>query len=167
MKKKGKIVTAVAGIFLFLTSATLFGGGKKGPTAITGVAIPEGYRSWKVVSASHRTDKGEIRLILANDVAYEAFQKKTLPFPDGSILAKLAYKAEKHPAWEAALVPGKPMRQEFMVKDSKRFSKTGGWGFGRFVDGKPVGDEKLYASCFPCHESGAADQDYVFTRFSP
>jgi hypothetical protein len=69
--------------------------------------------------------------------------------------------------WETALVPGAAQRQEFMVKDTKKFASTGGWGFGRFVDEKPVGDEKLYTTCFPCHAANVKDNDYVFTRFVP
>ncbi len=170
MKKAVIIVATFLPIFLLITllciDNPLAGEGKKA-VAPTGVELPEGYRNWAVISASHRTDKGEIRLILGNDIAIEAFKKGTLPFPDGTIIAKLAYKAEKHAAWESALVPGKPMRQEFMVKDSKKYADTGGWGFGRFVDGKPVEDTKVYASCFPCHKARASSQDFVFTRFAP
>ncbi len=141
-------------------------GGEK-TAAVTGVTVPEGYRTWTVIAPSYRTDKDEIRLILGNAIAADAARNNTRPYPDGAILAKLAYKGVKSGEWEAALVPGTPQRQEFMVKDSKKYPSTGGWGFGRFVDGKPVGDEKLYATCFPCHQANVKDNDYVFTRFAP
>lgn len=135
--------------------------------AITGITVPEGYRSWEIIAPSHRTDKDEIRLILGNGIAARAARENIRPYPDGAILAKLAYKSLKSSEWEAALVPGEPQRQEFMVKDSEKYASTGGWGFGRFVDEKPVGDEKLYATCFPCHEANVKDNDYVFTRYAP
>jgi hypothetical protein len=52
-----------------------------------------------------------------------------------------------------------------MVKDSKKYAATGGWGFGDFKDGKPS-DEAMHKACFPCHEP-FKDSDYVFTRYAP
>ncbi|MGH8100561.1 MAG: cytochrome P460 family protein, partial [Chthoniobacterales bacterium] len=53
----------------------------------------------------------------------------------------------------------------FMVKDSKKYAATGGWGFGDFTNGKP-GNEKLMKTCFACH-APAKDRDFVFTRYAP
>jgi hypothetical protein len=52
-----------------------------------------------------------------------------------------------------------------MVKDSKKYAATGGWGFADFKDGRP-GDKALHETCFPCH-TPAKDRDYVFTRYAP
>ncbi len=52
-----------------------------------------------------------------------------------------------------------------MVKDSKKYAATGGWGFADFKNGKP-GDEELHKTCFPCHQP-AADRDFVFARYAP
>lgn len=133
---------------------------------VFGVTIPEGYRSWAVVAPSHRPDKDEVRAILGNETAMKAYRDKTLPFPDGSVIAKLAWKRVKSAEFEEAFVPGAPQRIEFMVKDSKKYAATGGWGFGRFVDGAPA-DEKAHNSCWPCHEASAKAQDFVFTRYAP
>jgi len=54
---------------------------------------------------------------------------------------------------------------EFMVKDSEKYASTGGWGFGRFIDGKPV-DAAQHKTCFACHEAGVKGHDYVFTRLA-
>ena len=54
---------------------------------------------------------------------------------------------------------------QFMVKDSKKYAETGGWGFADFKNGKP-GNEDLHKTCFPCHQP-AKDRDYVFTRYAP
>jgi Cytochrome P460 len=60
---------------------------------------------------------------------------------------------------------GPPMNVQFMVKDSKKYAATGGWGFADFKDGKPQ-DESVHKTCFPCHELAKA-RDFVFTRYSP
>jgi hypothetical protein len=54
---------------------------------------------------------------------------------------------------------------QFMVKDSKKYAASGGWGFADFTNGKP-GDGALHEKCFPCH-APAKDRDYVFTRYAP
>ena len=55
---------------------------------------------------------------------------------------------------------------QFMVKDSKKYAATGGWGFAQFdKDGKPA-DEAKHKTCFPCHEPAKA-RDFVFTRYAP
>ena len=136
--------------------------------AVTGVVMPAGYREWVAVAPSHRTDKGHIRLMLASPTMVKAYRAGTLPFPDGSTIAKLVYSAVNSPTWDAAVVPGEPVSIEFMVKDSARFPQNKGWGFGRFApDGTPRGDEALYQTCFPCHQANVADTDYVFTRWAP
>lgn len=138
-------------------------GGATSP--VFGVAVPEGYRTWQVVAPSHRTDKDEIRVVLGNDIAMKAYREKTLPFPDGTILAKLAWKRVESAEFKNAFVPGEPQRIEFMVKDARKYEKTGGWGFGRFVDGKPA-DETAHGTCFPCHEANVKGHDFVFTRYA-
>jgi hypothetical protein len=53
-----------------------------------------------------------------------------------------------------------------MVKDSKKYAATGGWGFAQFKNGKSDADEKLLKTCFPCHEP-IKSRDYVFTQYAP
>ena len=60
---------------------------------------------------------------------------------------------------------GSAVNVQFMVKDSKKYAASGGWGFADFTNGKP-GDEALHAKCFPCHQP-AKDRDYVFTHYAP
>jgi hypothetical protein len=89
-----------------------------------------------------------------------------LPFPDGSILVKLAYKRVQSNEFPAAFVPGSPTTVQVMVKDSKRYASTGGWGFGRFLGGVPV-DEAQHRTCFACHAAHVHGHDFVFTRYAP
>jgi hypothetical protein len=60
---------------------------------------------------------------------------------------------------------GSAVNVQFMVKDSKKYAASGGWGFADFTNGKP-GNEALHEKCFPCHQPGK-DRDYVFTRYAP
>ena len=62
-------------------------------------------------------------------------------------------------------VPGDPQRVEFMVKNATKYAATGGWGFGRFINGKPA-DEKVHGICWPCHEANVKGHDFVFTRYA-
>ena len=132
--------------------------------APTGVTIPKGYRNWQVIAPSQRDDTDEIRVILGNNIAMKAFRANTLPFPDGTILAKLAWKRAKSTEFDNTFVPGDPVKVEIMVKNSKKYASTGGWGFGRFIDGKPA-DEKQHATCWPCHVANVKGHDFIFTRY--
>ena len=134
---------------------------------IFGVAIPAGYRQWELIAPSQETGRlDELRGILGNAIAMKAYREGTLPFPDGAVLAKLAWKHVPSPEFDGAFVPGDPMTLQIMVKDSKRYVATGGWGFGRFLDGKAV-DEAQHRTCFPCHQAYVNGHDFVFTRYAP
>jgi Cytochrome P460 len=139
---------------------------------IYGVKIPEGYRDWKLISVAHEEGElNDLRAILGNDIAINAFSDGTFPFPDGAIIARLAWKyvpsAENNAAFgrDQSFVPGAATNVQFEVKDSKKYAETGGWGFGEFKDGKPS-DEAMHKTCFPCHES-AKGRDFIFTHYAP
>jgi hypothetical protein len=133
---------------------------------IFGVAIPKGYRQWELVAVSYETAFDEFRGILGNTLAIGAYKESTLPFPDGTMFAKLAWKRVPSAEFNGAFVPGAATTVQFMVKDSKKYASTGGWGFGRFIDGKPV-DEAQHKTCFACHQANVKNHDLVFTRFAP
>ena len=89
-----------------------------------------------------------------------------MPFPEGAILAKLAWKHVQSPEFEPASIPGAATTVQIMVKDSKKYASTGGWGFGRFTSGKPA-NEGQHETCFACHEARVQGHDFVFTRLAP
>jgi hypothetical protein len=142
---------------------------------IFGIKIQNGYRDWKLISVAHEEGNlNDLRGILGNDIAVAAYRTGKLPFPDGAIIARLAWaytpSEENNRAFGRAqsFVAGAPTPShlQFMVKDSKRYAATGGWGFAQFdKDGTPV-DEAPLKTCFPCHKP-ASDRDFVFTRYSP
>lgn len=141
------------------------GGGAVSP--IFGVPIPDGYRRWELVAAAQETDPlDELRAVLGNAAAMRAYGEGTLPFPDGTVLVKLAWHRVQSGEFPPAFVPGAPTTVQVMVKDSRRYADTGGWGFGRFVDGKPA-DEAQHRTCFGCHSANVRDHDLVFTRLAP
>jgi Cytochrome P460 len=106
---------------------------------IFGVTIPAGYRQWELVAVAHEAGLYELRSILGSALALQAYRNRTIPFPDGAILAKLVWKHVPSSEFKGAFVPRTATTTvQVMVKDSKKYASTGGWGFGRFVDGKPV-----------------------------
>ncbi|BAR56362.1 hypothetical protein ACVIWV_008424 [Bradyrhizobium diazoefficiens] len=134
---------------------------------IFGVTIPAGYRQWELVApAEEAAPLDELRAVVGNQVAVDAYQAGKLPFPDGTILVKRAWKRKRSPEFASATIPGAATTIQVMVKDSRKYASTGGWGFGRFVNGKPV-DEAQHRTCFACHEARAKSRDYVFTRLAP
>jgi hypothetical protein len=133
---------------------------------IYGVTIPDGYRQWEFVApALESAPLNELRVVVGNKTATGAYRKGTLPFPEGTILVKLAWRQTQSTEFETATVPGAATTVQVMVKDSKKYAATSGWGFGRFINGKPV-DEGQHQTCFACHESRAKSRDYVFTRYA-
>ncbi len=139
--------------------------GSKSP--IFGVSIPDGYRRWELVAPAQETEPlNELRAVLGNTAAIAAYQAGTLPFPDGTIFVKLAWRHVQSTEYAPAFVPGASTTVQVMVKDAKQYAGTGGWGFGRFVDGKPV-DEAQHRTCFGCHAAKVRNHDFVFTRFAP
>ena len=134
--------------------------------------MPDGYRDWKWIASAHEEGSvNSLGAVLGNDVAVEAYREGELPFPDGTIIAALHchYVAsdENNKVFGQAqsFVPGAPTNVQFMVKDSKKYAATGGWGFGHFQNGKPAASAAM-KSCFPCHEK-ATGSDLVFTRYAP
>jgi hypothetical protein len=136
------------------------------PVAPNGIAYYSEFMKWKVVAPSYREDKGQIRIITGNEIAVAALHAGKKPLPDGSVLAKVAWKAEKLPSFPVATVPGDFAQVEFMVKDANKYKETGGWGFARFVGNelKPYGKDTGYVKeCFGCH-TPVANNDYLFTH---
>jgi hypothetical protein len=146
--------------------------GKTPAGAVYMTQIPPGYRDWRLISVAH--EEGNLHsfaAMLGNDTAIKAYREKTLPYPDGTIIAALHYShtpsAENNKVFGDAqsFVPGPPTNVQFEIKDSKKYAATGGWGFGSFgTDGKPSAETAM-KTCYPCHAK--ASHDFVFTRYAP
>ena len=152
-----------------------------------GLAFSEirGYEQWQVVGPSITEAANVIRVIVANPVMIKAYQEGVpgngKPFPEGSKIVKLEWRPKKitDPPFSAStpdIVPGDLAQVEFIVKDSKRFSDTRGWGYGMFdynaasgtfapattASKPPVGHDARCGAA--CHEL-AASKDYIFTTY--
>lgn len=165
--KLGQIGLFVAGITIAASSFAVEGRTVPKVSPIYGVSLPVGYRQWELIAPARETAPlNELRVVLGNSIAVDAYKRGTLPFPDGTVLVKLAWKDTQSPEFESASVPGAATTIQVMVKDSKRYAAKGGWGFGRFISGEPA-DTAQHRTCFACHEARVKQHDFVFTRFAP
>lgn len=132
--------------------------------APNGIAFPRDYRDWRAISSTERFDNHTLRQILGNDVAVRAVAENRIkPWPDGAMLAKVSWIAIKDE--DGALKPGAFYQVEFMIRDSKKYARTLGWGWARWrgMELKPYGkDADFTEECVGCHAPLAAT-DYVFS----
>jgi hypothetical protein len=180
--KRNKIVTiaAVSGLFALVGSWAIAAQDKYTLKVPGGLAFSEfrGYESWQVVSISHQEPL--MAVTVANPVMISAFQAGApgngKPFPDGSKMAKIHWVPKKLDLFPNAIVPGPQHDVDLMVKDSKRFADSGGWGYAVFeydpktdtftpgttADKPPQAND---AKCgFTCH-TAVKNKDYVFTEY--
>src|SRR5438105_11587547 len=156
------LIILVLGIVIALTilAALPFASGHAEDEASRIFEISAGYRDWRLISVAHEEGNlNDLRAILGNDVAIKASREGRLPFPDGTIIARLAWsyvrleESEKAFGHLQSFVAGPPKNGvQFMVKDSRKYGSTGGLGFAQFDDGKPA-DEAVQKTCFSCHET--------------
>ena len=112
---------------------------------------------------SHRTDNNTIRVILGNDIAVKAARSGSInPWPDGAILGKVVWKDVQLENWKEAIVPGNLVHAEFMLKDSKKYAETYGWGWARWLGLEQKPFNQGPQSCISCHTPVKA-RDWVFT----
>jgi hypothetical protein len=171
-----------AGALTLLVCLTLFAQQDKYSLKVPGgLAFSEfrGYESWQVISVSHNGDK--LAVILGNPAMIDAYKAgipdNGKPFPDGAKMAKIhwtAIKAEAYPG--PPTVPGALHDVDFMVKDSKKFADTGGWGYAEFEhdavsnsyrpgNSNDRPPQENNAGCgYACHTT-VQKRDYVFTEY--
>ena len=166
-------VATLAGVIAYAAPTPGQADGEAAPIFVT--KIPSGYRDWRLISVAHEEGSlNDIRAILGNDKAIKAYREGKLPFPDGAIIARIAWSYV--PSEENNKVFGRPQSfvpgsatdwyLQFMVRDSKKYAATGGWGFAQFnKDGKPANEATLN-NCFACH-AAIKERDLVFTRYAP
>lgn len=163
---------------IFVVSLVAFAGTAIAQQNKDSVQIPDGfalsefkgYEKWQVIAASQNGNI--IDVIVGNPEMIAAYQSG-LPaegrkFPDGVKMVKIHWNSRKSPDGFPALVPDTLHDLDTMVKDSKRFAATGGWGYGQF-NYEPASDTfsplgKGPGCGFSCHTKAAA-KDYVFTTF--
>ena len=189
MKRKRIPAVVIVVVSLAVSGLAILGGGvisaqDAGQAKYTvrvpnGLAFSEfkGYEGWQTVSISQSE---RLAVILANPVMIKAYESgipgNGKPFPDGSKMAKVHWNPKKLETFPTATVPASLHDVDFMVKDSKRFADSGGWGWGAFIydaatdtfkpatqaDKPPQGND---AKCgLACHTI-VKTRDYVFTDY--
>ncbi len=143
------------------------------------------YETWHVIAASTPDGAdgcgtspapGCIKAIVGNPTMIQAYKDgipaSGKPVPDGAMMAKIEWQKARDPASAyGAIVPGALAEIAFMMKDSKRFPATDGWGYATFKPEassdawKPFGDSPAFANtCHECHTL-VKSRDFVFTKY--
>jgi Cytochrome P460 len=180
MDKRMLTIAIITGVLAAVGDAAMSAQDKYSVKIPGGLAFSEfkGYEGWQIVSISKDGDL--LAAILGNPVMIDAYQAgipgNGKSFPDGAKLAKIHWNPKQMDTFPTALVPGTQHDMDFMVKDSKRFADSGGWGWGTFVydaasdtfrpgtvDDHPPQEND--AKCgFACHTI-VSTRDYVFTDY--
>jgi hypothetical protein len=168
------VATAVA-VLAVLGAFALFAQGqdkdKYSLKSPSGLAFSDfrGYEDWAVVSSSRTDDR--LKVIVANTPMINAYKAGTpgsgKPFPDGSMIVKLQWTQKK--STEAPFVVDVPdvFREAFvMEKDSKRFPKSGGWGYAVFnydaASDQFTPDPKSLSDCGNACHTAVKTKNYIF-----
>jgi len=181
MNRENMLTNGIAAVVLAVTAAhAVYAADKYTVKVPGGLAFSEfkGYEGWQVVSTS--MDGDLLAAIVANPVMIDAYRAgipgNGKPFPDGAKMAKVHWSPKKLETFPAATVPGALHDVDFMVKDSKRFADSGGWGYAVFdydakadtftpgttADNPPQAND---AKCgFACHTI-VKTRDFVFTDY--
>ena len=131
------------------------------------MTIPDGYRAWQLVGVAQETGTlDELRAVVGNATALQAYAAGTLPFPDGTVLVKLAWKRRQSAEFAPAFVPGSADHRPGHGQGREALRGHGRLGFRALHRGQPV-DEAQHRTCFACHSANVRDHDYVFTRQAP
>ena len=181
MNRKGVMTIGIVTVWLAVFTGLVMSAPDKYTVKVPGgLAFSEfrGYEAWQSISIS-RNEK-VVAVILGNPVMINAYQAgipaNGKPVPDGAKMAKVHWLQKKNQFFPDATVPGELLNVDFMVKDSKRFADSGGWGWGVFdynaksdsftpgtlAGTPPQGND---AKCgLACHTAVKA-RDYVFTEY--
>src|SRR4051794_4648620 len=177
MKRKSLQLTLAIAVCLFVAVVLALASEDKYSVKVPdGLAFSEfrGYEAWEAISIS-RSEK-VVGVILGNPAMIDAYRAGVpgngKPFPDGARMAKIHWTPKQNEFFREATVPGQLLNVDFMVKDSKRFADSGGWGYavfdydaasdkfkpGTLTGTPPQGND---AKCgFACHTT-AKTRDYV------
>jgi Cytochrome P460 len=189
MKHHSIAAMVTASAMLFVVGVTRAENDRFALKAPNGIAFSEfkGYEAWDVIGSAVADDAGGcgsspepgcIKSIVGNPVMIGAF-KAGIPangqsVPDGAMMAKIEwYKARDTSLAYGAIVPGRFMEVAFMVKDSRRFPETNGWGYATLKYDAASDTFKPFAgeapdfhktACHACH-TAVNSRDFVFTQY--
>ena len=180
MRHKIRVIALVGLVLIAVAVLALAGQDKYSVKVPGGLAFSEfrGYEGWQAISISR--NERVLAMTLGNPAMIEAYRAgfpgNGKPVPDGAKMAKIHWTPKKDEFFPEATVPGTLVNVDFMVKDSKRFADSGGWGYAVFdydaasdtfkpgtsASTPPQGND---AKCgFACHTAAKA-RNYVFTDY--
>lgn len=179
MKKYLLIISVVLAVAA--ATAAIYARDKYALKVPNGLAFSEfrGYETWAAIAISQNS--GRIALIVGNPMMIAAY-KSGIPgngkaFPDGARMAKIHWSPKTQETEPGQpVVPGTLHDIDFMVKDSKRFADSGGWGWAAFeydaasdtfrpADLTATPPQGHDAKCgFACHTI-VKSHDFVFTEY--
>lgn len=172
--KRSRLIIAATGLLLPMVAAVASAEqAAVEPSPVFGTTLPADYRDWRLITVAREEGSlDDLRAVLGNDFAIDAYRAGKRPFPDGTVIARLAWAHEPLADSERAFgqaqsfVAGAPKNGvQFMVKDSTRYAETDGWGFAQFDAGRPS-PAAVQNRCLACHRI-AADRDLVFSGYAP
>ena len=181
MNRKTLLRFAIATACLALSGGLALSAPDKSSVKVPGgLALSEfrGYEAWQAISMS--ANERAVAVIVGNPAMIAAYRAgipaNGKPVPNGAKMAKIHWKPKKNDFFPDATVPGELLNVDFMVKDSKRFADSSGWGYAVFdydaasdtfrpgtLAGKPP--QGNYAKCGATCHNKAKDTDYVFTEY--
>ena len=181
MKRKNMLVVGVVAISLAVLGGLAISAQDKYTVKVPGgLAFSEfkGYESWQAISISR--NEQVVAVILGNPVMINAYKAgipaNGKPVPNGAMMAKIHWLPKPNQFFPEAIVPGELVNVDFMVKDSKRFADSGGWGYAVFEydaktdtfrpgDAKSTPPQANDAKCGAACHTAAKARDYVFTEY--
>ena len=191
MKRQHTPVMVLAAVSIFVVGVVLAAQGQDRFTlkVANGIALSEfnGYETWQLIAVSQPDDAGGcgtskvgcIKAILGNPAMIKAYSDgipaNGTPVPDGAAMAKIEWLKDHKASPYGVTVPGTQTEVSFMVKDSKRFPDTNGWGYATFAydassstfkPAKPTTASNARVLCHGCHTAGVKARDFVFTDYA-
>lgn len=187
MKPRYIASTLIASTSLLVAGLTLAAQDRFSLKSPNGISFSEfkGYEKWQMVTSTmadnasgcgSSPEPGCIKSILGNDVAIKAYEAgipaNGAPVPDGAVYAKIEWYKHHDVVPYGVTAPGKLMEVAFMLKDSRRFPDTNGWGYATMVYNEAAdtwtakGDSPSFgkAECHGCHTI-VKGRDYLFTTY--
>jgi hypothetical protein len=121
---------------------------------------------WKLVTVRYRADSKEIRMVYANNLAWAGLKKLKPSYQDGAAFGKVAFLTESDPVFISSLMPSGVKRFQVMVKNSKKYGRTDGWGYALFTSEGGLFKEDMKSkvfACVACHRV-VPERDFIFSR---
>lgn len=170
MRTATKVIFLTATLFTS-TSYCYFESSKtnKPDAVMNGISISK-YRNfpldWKLVTVRYREDSRELRFTYANSLAFKELNSLNPRYPEGAAFGKVSFLLDEDSAFPSSKVPSTSRRYQVMLKNSKKYADSDGWGYALFdAEGRLFNEDiKVKTmSCVACHRI-VPERDYVFSR---